>query len=482
MPPIAPAPQGSRAALITALVIFVILFVTATIFSIYCGTKWQAEARAHVGDIAALAPAANSGDLANPDVQEVNQDAAKRSLTGITNAIAQRNKAKALIAGNAAAPLDSILADTSRTIADVKSQLATAKVNATVGDDNLLASLKSVTAQVVLLSNQVAQKDAEIKAANDKTAQAIKEREAALADKDKAIAAAQQDAADAKKVSTERQTQTDTNVAAIQKTADDSVRTAQQATAGAQAELTKVTAQFKKLSDDYARLVRLLAKFHIDPTNALLRPSGQISRTPGDNTCFINLGQGDEVTVGMTFEVYDKRKGLPTLTQGNGRSGPNLPEGKASIEIIRVLPGTSECRIINLTPGYQIIEGDPILNLVYNTHTHFNFVVYGDFDLANTGLTTPGDVDVVRRLVTQWGGHLNDQIGVDTDFLVLGKEPVVAPLPDNPTATDQKHHDDQVKAQADYLNVEDQAQKLFIPILNQNRFLYFTGYYDQAKR
>jgi len=33
-----------------------------------------------------------------------------------------------------------------------------------------------------------------------------------------------------------------------------------------------------------------------------------------------------------------------------------------------------------------------------------------------------------------------------------------------------------------YLNIQSEAIHLSIPILNQNRFLYFVGYYDQAKR
>ena len=74
------------------------------------------------------------------------------------------------------------------------------------------------------------------------------------------------------------------------------------------------------------------------------------------------------------------------------------------------MPGTSECRIIHIATGMTIVEGDPIVNLVYNTHTKFNFCVFGEFDLANTGGPTAGDVDVIRRLITQWGGGLMDHV------------------------------------------------------------------------
>jgi hypothetical protein len=122
------------------------------------------------------------------------------------------------------------------------------------------------------------------------------------------------------------------------------------------------------------------------------------------------------------------------------------------------------------------------VNLVYNTHTQFKFCVFGEFDLANTGSPTAGDVDVIRRLVTQWGGALTDRVNIDTDFLVLGKEPVVSPLPDSPTPVDQDRHDKAQAAYDKFIQVQTDAIHLNIPILNQNRFLYFVGYYDQAKR
>src|SRR5207237_669052 len=60
-----------------------------------------------------------------------------------------------------------------------------------------------------------------------------------------------------------------------------------------------------------------------------------------------------------------------------------------------------------------------------NTNIKYNFVVYGDFDMDRNGVATPGEADIVKRLITQWGGKLMDLVNVDTDFVVLGKEPVL---------------------------------------------------------
>ena len=119
-----------------------------------------------------------------------------------------------------------------------------------------------------------------------------------------------------------------------------------------------------------------------------MREAGHITRSPGNNVVFIDLGEGQEISPGLTFEVYDQRKGLPQLTQGSSPT-PQLPDGKASIEVLRVLPGTAECRVIHVEPAMTIAEGDLILNIVYNTHTKFSFCVYGSFDLAQTGTATP---------------------------------------------------------------------------------------------
>jgi len=131
-----------------------------------------------------------------------------------------------------------------------------------------------------------------------------------------------------------------------------------------------------------------------------------------------------------------------------------------------------------------MIEGDWVENLVYDRNTKYNFLVYGNFDLDQNGVSTPADADVIKRLVTQWGGKLTDKVNADTDFVVLGKEPVV------PNFTREELNDpinaarlaEATQLAEQYETVKRQAIELHIPILNQNRFLYFVGYYELAKR
>ncbi|HET6247333.1 MAG TPA: BRCT domain-containing protein [Tepidisphaeraceae bacterium] len=484
MPPIAPSPQGSRATLITSLVIFVILFVTSTIMAIHFYTQWEASEKVVADTKNALKDAVNTNVISNnKEVAElISQSKGHAPLTGIEYAVQQKDDLAKLITSNPAAQTEAVKADTLRTMQDARTQLKEAGQSVTLGDDNLLANIKSLTTQISALGSALKESQKQTADANIATANAIKEREAAVTGKQKDIddAVARATAAEAK--DTERNTAAAASAAAIKASTDQQIKDANAATSSAQAELGKVQQELKKQLDLYQKLVSVLNKYRLNPTRALMQPAGVITRVPGNNTVFINLGEGQQISPGLTFEVYDKHKGLPSLTTLNPENPDELPAGKASIEVIRTIGSTSECRIIKVAPGQQIVEGDLILNLIYNTHTKFTFVVYGDFDLAGTGQATAGDADIIRRLITQWGGRVTDQVTVDTDFLVLGKEPQVLPLEDNPNAIQQERHDKQQKALDAFIDRESHAIHLNIPILNQNRFLYFVGYYDQAKR
>jgi beta-lactamase regulating signal transducer with metallopeptidase domain len=247
---------------------------------------------------------------------------------------------------------------------------------------------------------------------------------------------------------------------------------------------------------------------------------GQIETVRG-NECSINLGQADQISVGMTFEVYDRHKGIPPV--GDGTSNPEpprgpgrsaatqagaagsaprtadtyeheLPKGKGSIEIINVgADHTSTCRFIHVEPGETMSQGDIIANLVYDRNIKRNFVVYGDFDLSNNSNFRAVDAAVIRRLIQQWGGHVQpivdpahpaDSVTREINFVIVGKEPVI------PNVSAAMLNDpgiamiaEQAKVrQAAYQAVLAKAADFGVPVMNQSRFLYYTGYFDQARR
>jgi hypothetical protein len=217
-------------------------------------------------------------------------------------------------------------------------------------------------------------------------------------------------------------------------------------------------------------------------TPVLQQADGRVVRLPGGGICFIDLGSGDQVIAGMTFEVYDRNEGIPP--PGDPTTDLSLPKGKASLEVTRVGPTSSECRIVRTTPGSAITEGDLVANLVYDRNVKNKFLVYGSFDLDRDGKPTAQDAEVIKRLVTQWGGQVVNDVNVDTDFVVLGAEPAI------PSLTREEREDpiqkaiyDKAVADAEaYANISARARDYRIPILNQNRFLYMVGYYELSRR
>ncbi|MGF1632559.1 MAG: hypothetical protein ACFCVE_01810 [Phycisphaerae bacterium] len=209
---------------------------------------------------------------------------------------------------------------------------------------------------------------------------------------------------------------------------------------------------------------------------------GRVLRVSGQNVVFIDLGRGDQISPGITFEVFDRNRPIPNPARGGGNASDF--RGKASIEVVRVQPGSAEARIIRQDDADPIREGDALVNLVFDKNTRNIFVVYGDFDLDQDGNPSAADNDVVRDLVRQWGGAVSDSVSVETDFLVLGQEPVVPEYSQqelqNPLT--RARYDFAVQELQRYNQVRERAEALSVPILNQDRFLYFVGYFEQAQR
>jgi len=115
-------------------------------------------------------------------------------------------------------------------------------------------------------------------------------------------------------------------------------------------------------------------------------------------------------------------------------------------------------------------------------YSKYNFLVHGNFDLDQNGVATSQDAEVIQRLITQWGGNIVGEINVDTDFVVLGKEPAIPDRPIDPDPIAQANYERAVAEYDAYQEISAKARTYRIPILNQNRFLYLVGYYEQAKR
>jgi hypothetical protein len=483
--------QGSRAALVVWTVITSFLFIVATIFAIYfyvdadSARKTAAKQSDKYNDVVREADLA-SGDIAALLDARQNDPALNPSMPALQVALTQRDNLAKKIAGPAVAeqPNSAAAAAAAANTAVTRAAERLKIDGKALPADNLVEAMTTLTNTLQSRQTEVATLNQQVKDLQARQEQLIRDQQAQMDQMTKTmeqIRAEQQEAiANVSSVTTQKDTQIET----VSGDAERELTALREQIQSLQQVNEEMGGRNRKLETELDTVRRRLGDIRIDPTQAVTRvPDGKIIRVPGNGVVYIDLGGGDQVTAGLTFEVFDKAEGIPQ--PGDPSNDENLPQGKAAIEVVRVSPSTSECRVTRTTPGTTLSEGDLIVNLVYDKNTKYNFVVYGNFDLDRNGVATPQDAEVIRRLVTQWGGNIVADINVDTDFVVLGREPEI------PTASRAELEEDAIlKARYDaavaeseaYAEISAKAREYRIPILNQNRFLYLIGYYNQAKR
>lgn len=484
--------QRSQGTLLTTVVIFAILFVTATVFAIYYGTraskaekdladereKIQPEIVQSVNDpsLTDLRAARDSGKI--PGVVAASRGGSAGGTPLINVALAQRDQLAQAIGGSSAA---------SFAVAREQAQAAieSAKSTKAYSGDSLAGAVTAMANQINTLNDQLAQ--SATKLANEQAA-----HKAAIDTNAAELSAMRKEVADVR-------AQADKSMAAANSASNDArqtVQTVEQARADerakVQAAMDQQSATVAGLNSKFENAQKVadglqnrLDKYRVNPGDAtLVQTDGQIVSIPGNGMVYINLGSGKQVVPGLTFEVYDQGIGMPRKTEVDETGDPVLPKGKAAIEVVRVGGSSSEARIIRQDTGTILAQGDLIANLVYDQNTKYNFVVYGKFDLDQNEKPTQTDAEVIKRLITQWGGKVSNDVSVSTDFVVLGSEPEL------PQFSREELQDvlnvaklDAAQREVDaYQDVVQKARELGVPVLNQNRFLYFIGYYNLATR
>ncbi|UCE99634.1 MAG: hypothetical protein JSV82_00780 [Planctomycetota bacterium] len=237
-----------------------------------------------------------------------------------------------------------------------------------------------------------------------------------------------------------------------------------------QAELTIAQNRMKKLQQELHLLVP-----PPDTEAIAYKPDGKVILV--DNAAkivHINLGSNDRIYRGLTFSVYDKNIPIP-------KDG----KGKAEVEVFNVAKNISAARIIRSDIKNPVILDDIIANLIWDSERTNIFVVTGQFDLNADGETDYNAGEKIKALVEKWGGTVEDNVSIDTDFLILGQVPQVPRKPTfeeievDPMAMEK--YEASLQKLAHYKQVQTQAQTFSIPIFNTERFLYFIGYKGQAK-
>jgi len=245
----------------------------------------------------------------------------------------------------------------------------------------------------------------------------------------------------------------------------------QQAAARQQGDRTK--AELTKLGQQNVNLQKQLAEFvdakrrdsqKVDVSSMANQPAGKILRVLND-TVYINIGRKDKIQPAMTFAIFP--------------AGPVTDEKKlkGTLEVLQVGETTSECRITNRydTAG-PVLTGDIIGNVAYSTRTYY-FVVKGHFDMTGSGKKTSEGAAVIKDLIARSGGKLMDDVNIATDFLIMGDCPPVPTKPsEDASDIEVEIYTQQMRVIQDYEKARKEAEKFFIPVLNDNRFLALIGY------
>ncbi len=75
------------------------------------------------------------------------------------------------------------------------------------------------------------------------------------------------------------------------------------------------------------------------------------------------------------------------------------------------------------------MKGDIVANLIWDKRKVNEFVIAGDFDLNEDGKIDSDAISKITAVIEKWGGKVTDKISIETDFVILGKQPMITEKP-----------------------------------------------------
>jgi hypothetical protein len=385
-------PQGSRGGLIAAVVVFTILFVTATIFAIYFGVDDSKKTELLQTQVDRTRLIYSTQDLSSPRYAELSRTPSGGTVLKSSFQDSQ-NLAEVIAGKNSDFAKSPNLAAQQANDALTAAAKALPTLNITPEMD-----LLSVLNKLVLYSQEQQDQNTALRTAQTEAAGSAAQQ----------IATAQELAQKAVDDSTAAVKEKDAELERTQAAENGYLLKVQQMSAAMDGERQQMNTELQRAQTSMqekdreleqeklvsSKLVDKLSKRRVSPLDPLLsQTDGYIDSVASPDIVYINLGNGDHIVPGMTFEVYSRREGIPK--QDDLMSEDNMPVGIGSIEVEQVLSGVSQCRVLRTEIGQHIAVGDLIANLVYDRNTKYNLMVYGDFDLSQAG--KPKASDAPRR-------------------------------------------------------------------------------------
>lgn len=231
----------------------------------------------------------------------------------------------------------------------------------------------------------------------------------------------------------------------------------------------------RKMKETDGLLQNALAKLEAikpqpDVKVAAFKPDARIVRVDLQNDLVtLDIGAKDRVYRGLTFAIYQSNAPIPEDAQG-----------KAEIEVFQVGEQVSIARIVRSDKRNPIAPTDWVVNLIWDPKTNNRFVIIGDFDASGDGRANADGAARVKEMIERWGGRIQDDVTIETDFIIVGLEPSVPQIPTqneldaDPTAQSRY---DSARGRLDAYNaLLAKAGGLRVPVFNHKQFLYLIGY------
>ena len=127
---------------------------------------------------------------------------------------------------------------------------------------------------------------------------------------------------------------------------------------------------------------------------------------------YLNIGSKHHVYPGLTFSVFDRNTPIP-------KDG----KGKAEIEVFRVNKSSCVAKILSSSKKEPVIENDIAVNMIWDSKTSNSFMIIGEFDFDRNGASDRRGKEKIVNMIKQWNGRIVTEMTIDTDFIVVGKEP-----------------------------------------------------------
>lgn len=459
--------SGSMGVMV-ALVIFILLTIALMLTNMLTWTKLQQARTDRESAATSLSKYVAQNEETRDDITRIRGQAEQERRSVVMHLLQQRRDLMTQLAG------DPNLNPTNF-LQSVQSAFSASPGAAAAGvqaDGVVLTNVRNTLARLDELTSNLERYRTEVETAGNRLEEEVARRESLTANHRETIEGIQQEIDRLREqvdeyaaATTEHQGWMDGRVEQIRADMEEQI-------SSLEAAVDKAENEIARLEQDNRTLIETVKATRISGQSEADLADGEVVRVLQDDNVFINRGRNDQIVLGMTFDVYSNATELRRNAQGQ------IPAGKATIEVTQVGQTTSTARIVRGTMGRGVVEGDIVVNPIYDPDKKYSFFVFGNFDLDGENGPSDLETQLVKSRIRDWGGEIRDEFRGDIDFLVLGQQPVrpVQPPTNAPLVVWQRYEND-VRFYTQYQDYLTKADSLSVPVLNQNRLLTLIGYY-----